>query len=91
MEIWRNVTDLKLFIGLCNVYRLFVPTFAGKAAPLNAKLRKVELMSFHTLMQDGDDAIPTLQNKLKLAHVLALPRANILCTVSMNAFEKQRG
>ena len=33
-------TDLRSFLGLCNVYRRFVPNFARGAEPLNALLRK---------------------------------------------------
>ena len=33
-------TGIRSFMALCYVYRRFVPNFAGKAAPLNALLRK---------------------------------------------------
>ena len=33
-------THIKSFLGLCNVYRRFVPNFARVAAPLNALLKK---------------------------------------------------
>jgi Reverse transcriptase (RNA-dependent DNA polymerase) len=37
----RTQTELRSFLGLCNVYRRFVPRFAALAAPLNIYLTKV--------------------------------------------------
>lgn len=36
----RNITELRSFLGLCKVYRQFVPNFARVAAPFTARLRK---------------------------------------------------
>lgn len=36
----RNQSELRSFLGFCNVYRRFVPKFAGIAAPLNRLLSK---------------------------------------------------
>ena len=44
-------TELRSFLGVCNVYRCFVPNFTRIAAPLRAILRKacpVEIPSFTT-------------------------------------------
>ena len=35
-----TLTELRSFLGLCNVYRRFVPNFARIAGPLNALLKK---------------------------------------------------
>lgn len=40
LEVSRNVTDSKSFIGLCNVIRQFVPNFAKIALPPDDKLLK---------------------------------------------------
>lgn len=37
-----TITDIKSFLGLCNVYRRLVPNFACITAPGNAKLGKGE-------------------------------------------------
>ena len=39
----RTQTELRSFLGLCNVYRRFVPKFPAIAAPLNAYLTKANL------------------------------------------------
>jgi hypothetical protein len=36
----RTQTELRSFLGLCNVYRRFVPRFAALAAPINIYLNK---------------------------------------------------
>lgn len=36
------VSKMLLFLGLCNVYRRFVPNFSALASPLNKKLKKGE-------------------------------------------------
>ena len=35
-----NQTELRSFLGICNVYRRFVPNFARIATPLNKKTSK---------------------------------------------------
>lgn len=35
----RNITKLRPFLGLCNVFRRFVPKFALTALPLNLELQ----------------------------------------------------
>ena len=36
----RDQSELRSFLGLCNVNRLFIPQFAETAAPLNVLLKK---------------------------------------------------
>lgn len=36
----KNITELRFFLGLCDVYRRFVWDFAREAAPLNKMLQK---------------------------------------------------
>ena len=39
----HDVSSLRSFLGLCNVYRRFVPNFARIATPLTKKLKKEEV------------------------------------------------
>lgn len=43
------LTELKLFLGLCNVFRCFVPRFSHIVVPLNCELEKDEYVPFSRL------------------------------------------
>lgn len=47
-----NLTELRSFLGMCNVYRRFVPGFARVAAPLSRKTRKGEPTEWETLTDE---------------------------------------
>lgn len=71
----RNVTKLRSYLGLCSVFRRFVPNFARIAASLNRKLRKDQPKEFGTLNDDERCAMKTLQEKLISPPILVLPYA----------------
>lgn len=81
----RGVTEMGSFLGLCNVFRRFVPIFARIAAPLNPKLRKNERTKFDHLTEEEGKDFETLKWKLIERTVLALPRGKRRYTVDTDA------
>ena len=77
MQPPRNVTELRSFLGLCNVYRWFVENFGRIASPLNKKLRKVEDPEFETLNEEEIASFEKLKEELASPPVLALPRNDL--------------
>jgi transposase InsO family protein len=71
----KTQTELKSFLGLCNVYRRFVARFAAIAAPLTALLRKETPFQLPPLSEEQRKAFETLRERLLSPPVLALPRA----------------
>jgi RNase H-like domain found in reverse transcriptase len=69
-------TELRSFLGLCNVYRRFVNGFAKIAAPLNSLLRKGESPRLNTLNEDQLRAFEALLQCLLTPPILALPKAD---------------
>lgn len=70
----RNVTELKWFLGLCNVFRRFVPTFGRIVSPHNDKWRKDQQINFE-LNEKVLEVMKSLQKKFILPPVLTLPYA----------------
>ena len=68
-----NQTELRSFLGMCNVYRRFVPNFARIAAPLSVRTGKNQPSEFQ-LDEAGLEAFNTLREHLLNPPVLALPR-----------------
>ena len=83
-------TELRSFLGLCNVYRRFIPNFTDIASPLNALLKKnspdsfkldaVQVQSFKSLIE----AVCT-------PPVLALPQPDLHYSVDTDASAYQVG
>ena len=70
-----NVSEMRSFLGLCNVYRRFVKGFTKIANPLNRKLRKGEKPTWSKLTDEEQLAFETLKEALTSPLILALPRA----------------
>lgn len=87
----HNVMEWKLFPGLCNVYRGFVPNFAHIAAVLNNKLKKGERRTLDSGTQEEHDALASSQNELVSAPLLLSPHTRGLLTLDMDAWNKQSG
>jgi len=87
----RTVKELQSFLGLCNVYRRFVPNFARIAEPLTKKLRKGEPQTFGDLNEEESQAYVRLRDSMISPPVLALPRAGYPYTLDTDACDHQVG
>jgi transposase InsO family protein len=67
-------TAIRSFLGLCGVYRRFVPNFARLAAPLTARLKDDAPAAVDVLPAEALSAFRRLQAALTAPPVLALPR-----------------
>ena len=87
----RTQTELKSFLGLCNVYRRFVPNFARTAAPLQRLLRKGQPFDLAPLDEDQREAFILLKEALAQPPVLQLPRSDLPFSIDTDACEHQIG
>lgn len=84
-----NLTELRLFLALCNVFRKFVPNFARLAAPLNEKLQKDLPPTFGPLNDKETKSMNAPMEALILPSVLALPKFNGHITLERDTFTVQ--
>jgi RNase H-like domain found in reverse transcriptase/Reverse transcriptase (RNA-dependent DNA polymerase) len=84
-------SELRSFLGLCNLYRRFVPWFAKIASPLNALLRKGESPQLVPFDKDQLEAFLTLKERLSNPSILSLPRAQGQYTLDTDALQDQIG
>uniref|UniRef100_A0AAV2MLZ3 ribonuclease H n=1 Tax=Knipowitschia caucasica TaxID=637954 RepID=A0AAV2MLZ3_KNICA len=67
----NNLQELQAFLGLCNYYRKFVPSFAELASPLHNLLKKGTVFQW---TDEHQAAFTMLKEKLTTAPVLGYPR-----------------
>ena len=77
-------TQLRSFLGLCNVYRRFIEKYAMIAHPLNSLLKKGTSNSF-TLDEEQFKAFENLVDKVCTPPVLSLPAKNLPYSVDTDA------
>ena len=87
----RTQTELRSFLGLCNVYRRFVPRFSALAAPLNALLCKGMPPQLGPISEGGIAAFNALRDRLLSPPVFALPRAEGKIWLDTDASDGQLG
>lgn len=73
----KNGTEIRSFLWLYNVYRLFVPNFSWIAKALNKMLQKGKRTNFESLSDKATDAFQTLKSKLYNLPILSLPRSAV--------------
>jgi RNase H-like domain found in reverse transcriptase len=86
----RIKTELRAFLGICNVYRLFVPKFATIAAPLTSHLRKDSPDSFD--LEKSPDAVESfeqLRSMLTSPPTLAFPKQGLEYVLDTDDTESQ--
>jgi RNase H-like domain found in reverse transcriptase len=84
-------TEIRSFLGLCNVYRRFVAGFAKIASPLNALIRKGESPRLGELSSEQLAAFEKLRDNLLNPPFLALPRVEGRFTLDTDACDEQIG
>ena len=84
-------TELRSFLGLCNVYRRFVPNFAHTAAPLNSLLKKGCPYDLPALNEFQIKPFDLLKQALTEPPVLRLPRVGLPFSVDTDACNHQIG
>jgi len=84
-------TQLKSFLGMCNVHRRFVKDFAKRAKPLNALTRAEIPPDLPPPTDVTIAAFEDLRNALLCPLVLALPKANRKLVVDVDACADQVG
>ena len=87
----KNKTQLRSFLGMCNVYRRFVKGFTLIAHPLTRKVCKDQPESWDHLSDEELRAFDQLKRNLVTAPILALPRDGYAYTLDTDASEYQLG
>ena len=87
----RTQTELKSFLGLCNVYRRFVPKSARTAGPLQLLLRKGQPFEIASINEAQLQAFSLLKEALAKPPVLCLPRSDLPFSIDTDACEYQVG
>lgn len=82
-------TGICSFLGLCNVYRQFVPEFSKLAVLLNKKLRKEEPTTFPTLVYAEIKSFDALKNVVTNTPILVLSRTNSQYALGAHACDTQ--
>jgi hypothetical protein len=83
-------TELRAFLGICNVYRRFILTFATIAAPLTRHLRNVSPDSFD--LEESPDAVAAFEQLRSISTsrpTLALPNKGLEYVLDTDATEIQ--
>ena len=72
----ESITQLRSFLGACNVYRRFVKDYSKIATPLSDMLRKNADNNWHLPTEDQRRAFEELKARLTSPPILALPKAS---------------
>ena len=84
-------TQLKSFLGMCNVYRRFVEDFAERAKPLNATTRADVPPDLPKPTDAAFAAFDDLRQALLAPPILALPKAKGQMIIDVDACADQLG
>lgn len=89
LKVPKMVTELRSFLGICNVFRRFASNLARISAPLNLKLRKGLAVKLDSLKKEEINALRTLQEELVTPPVLALTKKKGKLVVETDAFDRK--
>ena len=91
LEHPETQSELRSFLGLCNVYRRFVPNYAQIAAPLTDLLKKGRPVKLEKFGDAEITAFKTLINAICSPPILALPRPGLDYSIDTDASNRQVG
>lgn len=91
MENSRTLTEPRSFLGMCNVYRQFVPSHSRIAVPLNKLLKMGQPTNLQPLNDDQSLAFKTLVVAILSPAILSLSRLGLIYTVETDACDHQIG
>ena len=72
----ESITQLRSFLGACNVYRRFVKDYSKIASPLSDMVRKNAGNDWHNPTKEQLHSFEELKARLNAPPILALPKAN---------------
>ena len=87
----KTQTQLRSFLGLCNVYRRFVPRYSHVAAQLIALLKKDQPVNLAPFGESETNAFISLVEAITSPPVLGLPKTGIPLEVDTDARDYQVG
>ena len=87
----QTQTQLRSFLGLCNVYRRFVPHYAKIAHPLNQLLKKGQPVQLEGFDEPCKKAFHKRKEAILAPPVLALPKKDLPYSVDTDASDYQIG
>ena len=87
----KTQMHLRSFLGVCNVYRRFVPNFAQVSVPLNELLKKGAPVELLPLNEHQLRSFNLLKQALKEPPILRLPRPGLPYSVDTDASDYQNG
>ena len=87
----QSLTQLRSFLGACNVYRRFVQDFSKIARPLTLLTRKDAKPDWANPNADETNAFETLKQRLVSPPILSLPRPDAPYVVDTDASAYQLG
>ena len=81
----KTQTQVRSFVGMCNVYQRFVKHFAKIVQPLNELVKKGTPKDLTAPMEQRIDAFHTLKEALLNSPILCLPQPGKPYTVDVDA------
>ena len=87
----KTQTEVRAFLGICNMYRRFAPNFARVAAPLNSLLTKGQPKSIPPPTEEQLRAFDTLRKALIAPPILILPDSSKPFSIDTDACDHQIG
>lgn len=81
----RNITELRSFLRLCNLFRRIVPIIAQIATSLNNKVKKNQLKDFGDLTFEKLRAMHESQEKLVFPPIFTIPNTQGWYTADTNS------